>query len=261
MELNIAHRRALVLGASRGLGAAIAKSLLAEGVTVYGAARDLPAIETWRAKLPAESSARLHAIELDLSRADSVESAATTALAGGPIDILVNNTGGPPAGGAVDTDAAQWAAQFQQMAISLFMLTRRLLPGMVARQWGRIVTVGSSGVQQPIPNLALSNSIRSSIVGWSKTLATEVAAAGITVNVMIPGRIHTDRVDALDQAAATKSGKSVAAVAAASAATIPAGRYGTPEEFAAVATFLLSDRASYVTGTTIRVDGGLVRSI
>ena len=261
MNLNLAERRALVLGASRGLGAAIARNLLEEGATVWGAARDLAAIESWRAQLPADQAARLHMVHLDLSSPESVAGAAQAALRAGPMDILINNTGGPPPCGAVAADAVQWASQFQQMAIALFTLTGQLLPSMLARQWGRILTIASSGVQQPIPNLALSNTIRSGIVGWSKTLAAEVAAQGVTVNVVIPGRIHTDRVDSLDRAAATKQGRSVSEIAAASAATIPTGRYGRPQEFADVVTFLASDRASYVTGTCIRVDGGLVRSI
>jgi 3-oxoacyl-[acyl-carrier protein] reductase len=261
MDLNIDGRRALVLGASRGLGAAIAKSLLKEGVIVFGAARDLKAIGTWRDGLEEGSAARLHPLQLDLAEPDGVKQAATAALASGPIDILINNTGGPPPSTASGATAGLWTQHFQQMAVSIFELTQLILPSMLTAGWGRILTIASSGVEQPIPNLALSNAIRSSIVGWSKTLSAEVAARGVTVNVLVPGRIHTDRVDALDKAAAVKQGKPVGEIAAASAATIPTGRYGTPDEFADVATFLVSDRASYVTGSLIRVDGGLIRSI
>jgi 3-oxoacyl-[acyl-carrier protein] reductase len=261
MDLNIRDRRALVLGASRGLGAAIARSLLGEGVIVYGAARDVQAIEAWRGGLEPAVAQRLHAVRLDLADSDSIKQTAALALEGGPIDILVNNTGGPPACSATGATAGLWLEHFQQMAVSVFELTRLLLPSMLSRGWGRIVTIASSGVEQPIPNLALSNAIRSSIVGWSKTLSAEVASKGVTVNVLVPGRIHTDRVDALDNAAAARQAKPVAEIAAASAASIPAGRYGTPQEFADVATFLMSDRASYVTGSLIRVDGGLIRSV
>lgn len=261
MELNIGQRRALVLGASRGLGAAIARSLLAEGVTVYAAARDVAAIELQRAALPPQDAARLHAVRLDLSDAASIEQAAREVLASGAIDILVNNSGGPPPGAASAATAAQWSEHFSAMAASLFALTRQLLPGMLANGWGRIITIASSGVEVPIANLALSNAIRASVVGWSKTLASEVAAQGVTVNVVLPGRIHTDRVDALDDAAAARQGKSRQEIAVASAASIPAGRYGRPEEFADVVCFLASERASYVTGAKIRIDGGMIRSI
>jgi 3-oxoacyl-[acyl-carrier protein] reductase len=140
-------------------------------------------------------------------------------------------------------------------------VTRLVLPQMRDRGWGRIVTIASSGVEQPIPNLGISNTVRAAIVGWSKTLSNEVAADGVTVNVVLPGRIHTSRVDELDAAAASRGNQTVEAVAKASAAAIPAGRYGTPAEFADVVAFLCSTRASYVTGSRIRVDGGTIRAI
>jgi 3-oxoacyl-[acyl-carrier protein] reductase len=261
LDLRIAHRRALVLGASRGLGAAIAKALLTEGATVYGAARDPERIERLRESLDSEVSERLHAVRIDLARPAEMIDAARRVLGEGPIDILVNNGGGPPPAAARAAEAGQWTEQFQQMAVSLFTLTNTLLPPMLERNWGRILTIASSGVEQPIPNLVISNAIRSSVVGWSKTLAAEVAAHGVTVNVLIPGRIHTDRVESLDQAAAVRQSKTVAEIVAASVATIPMGRYGTPEEFADVAAFLVSERAAYITGSLIRVDGGLIRSI
>jgi len=261
MDLRIANRRALVLGASRGLGAAIARALLAEGVTVYGAARDVRSIENLRASVDADASTRLHSVQLDLARPDEVINAARRVLDEGPIDILLNNSGGPPPASACAVEINRWTEQFQQMAVSLFALTGALVPAMLQRRWGRILTIASSGVEQPIPNLVISNAIRSSIVGWSKTLATEVAAQGVTVNVLIPGRILTSRVESIDQAAAVRQNKTVAEIVATSVAMIPAGRYGTPEEFADVAAFLASDRAAYITGSLIRVDGGLVRSI
>jgi len=261
MDLGLSGKCALVLGASRGLGKATALSLLAEGATVIAAARNVGAIEGWKTDLPAEQAQRLISCALDLSDIVSVEALLISLATYPPIDILVNNGGGPPQSKAADVELATWKFHFDAMAAHLFYLAGRILPGMCARGWGRIVTIASSGVEQPIPNLAISNAIRASVAGWSKTLASEVADKGVTVNMVLPGRIHTDRVDALDQAAATRSNQSQDQIARESQKAIPAGRYGTPEEFAAVVTFLVSEKASYMTGTQVRVDGGLIRSI
>jgi 3-oxoacyl-[acyl-carrier protein] reductase len=256
MDLGISGKKALVLGASRGLGQAIAKALADEGVVVHAAARNRDAIETW-----SEGHANIHPHRLDLSNLASVDELADALVAAGGVDILVNNGGGPKPGTAAETQRGDWIDMFEPMAANLFHLTGRFLPAMRQQQWGRIITVASSGVEQPITNLALSNGIRSAVVGWSKTLAAEVAADGVTVNVVLPGRIHTPRVDELDEAASKRTGKAMEDINASSAASIPTGRYGKPEEFADVVAFLASDRASYVTGSRIRVDGGATRSI
>lgn len=261
MELGLKGRRAMVLGASRGLGAAIAKSLVVEGVTVIAAARSTALIEAWAADLGPEYAEQVIAVALDLNDFASVDRAADWVIAEGGVDILINNTGGPPAGSVLEQTSAVWQSHFQSMAGHVFHLTNRLIDGMLTQGWGRVISIASSGVEQPIPNLGLSNGIRMAVLGWSKTLAAEVAAQGVTVNVVLPGRIHTDRVDQLDQGAATRQGKSVNDIAKASRASIPAGRYGTPLEFANVVTFLASDAASYVTGSAIRVDGGMIRSV
>lgn len=256
MDLKISGKRALVLGASRGLGMAIAKSLAGEGVTVFAAARSKDKIEAWASDVTGVTP-----VALDLANIGEVDALADNLLESGGVDIIVNNGGGPPPGSAQGADRADWIAHFEAMAANIFHLDTRLLPAMKDRGWGRIISVASSGVEQPIPNLALSNGIRSAVIGWSKTLANEVAGAGITVNVVLPGRIHTQRVDELDAAAAKRTDKDVAEIAAASRATIPAGRYGKPEEFADVVTFLASERAGYVTGSKIRIDGGSIKSI
>ncbi len=256
MDLELNGKRALVLGASRGIGMAIAKSLAAEGAVVFAAARSADKIEQWAAGME-----DVHPIKLDLSDIDAVDAVIDGLLAKGGVDIVVNNGGGPPPGAAQSIERGAWIMHFEAMAANLFHLTARLLPPMKARGWGRVISVTSSGVEQPIPNLALSNGIRSAVVAWSKTLAGEVAAEGITVNVVMPGRIHTQRVDELDAAAAIRTQTDVAKVAANSRAGIPLGRYGKPEEFADVVTFLASSRAGYVTGSRIRIDGGAIKSI
>jgi 3-oxoacyl-[acyl-carrier protein] reductase len=249
MDFGLTGKRALVLGVSGGLGGAIARSLLAEGAEVIGASRKAPV-----------DMADVQWLPLDLADRGSVDALCDGLLPGG-VDILVNNSGGPPPSEARESRYDDWTAQFAAMAASLFHLTGRLLPPMAGRGWGRIITVASSGIEQPIPRLAISNGVRAAVLGWSKTLAGEVAAQGITVNVIVPGRIHTDRVRQLDNAAAKRQGMETAAVEATSRATIPTGRYGRPEEFGAVAAFLASEPASYVTGGVIRVDGGLIRSV
>ena len=179
----------------------------------------------------------------------------------GPIDILVNNTGGPAPSLASETPIETWRQQFDAMVVSVIAITGAVLPSMRRRGWGRIITSASSGVLTPIPNLAVSNALRSALVGWSKTLAREVARDGVTVNIVAPGRIATARVRSLDEARAAREGRPVEQVAAASAADIPVGRYGRPEEYASVVAFLASAELSYVTGSLIRVDGGLIPSI
>jgi 3-oxoacyl-[acyl-carrier protein] reductase len=252
MDLQISGKTALVLGASRGLGAAIAKGLAAEGVKVFAAARNIDKIAP---------STNLTPIAVDLADQAAVANLIATIVEQGGVDILVNNSGGPKAGPAVGQSRESWVAAFEAMATSIFTISDAMLEGMISRKWGRIITIGSSGVEQPIPNLALSNGVRAAIAGWSKTLAGEVARHGITVNMILPGRIDTDRVRELDGIRAEKTGASVEDVQAASRNDIPAGRYGKPEEFAAVAVFLASTKASYVTGASIRVDGGMIKGL
>ena len=257
MELGLEKRRALVTGASRGLGRAIASVLAAEGADVIAVARNIERLNDVAAAAPAGRGSIL-ARACDLADAAAIEGLAGL-LRG--VDILVLNTGGPPPGPAADTSDAVWIKQFESMFLSAIRLTRLALPGMRERGFGRILAVVSSGVVQPIPNLGISNALRSALVGWAKTLAAEVAGDGITVNCIAPGRIATDRVAELDQGRAAREGIDIGQVQKESRAAIPVGRYGDAEEFASVAAFLASPRASYTTGGVIRVDGGMIRSI
>ena len=254
MNYGISGRRALVMGGSRGLGAASAQALSAEGVEVVALSRSGASPEVLEGGAPITGRA------VDLSDAGAL-SALYAELAEQNFDILVGNAGGPPPGPAATQSADSWRGAFEALALPVFGLASALLPGMTARGWGRIVTIGSSGIQAPIPNLALSNAVRGAVAGWSKTLAAEVAGNGVTVNMVLPGRIATDRLGELDAAAAKRLGKDIEDVKAASRATIPAGRYGRPEEFAAAVAFLCSGPASYITGSMIRVDGGMIRSL
>lgn len=179
----------------------------------------------------------------------------------GAIDILINNTGGPPPTPVSGQSPELWSKHFDAMVMSVIAVTDRVLPGMRTRRWGRIITSTSSGVIAPIPNLGISNALRSSLVGWSKTLAREVAREGVTANIILPGRIATDRIRFLDEQKARRESRPLDDVVAESTGAIPAGRYGTPEEYADAVAFLASTRASYITDSMIRVDGGYIQSI
>lgn len=261
MDLGLVGKRALVVGATRGLGNAIARTLAAEGAHVVLAGRD--AERTKAAADAIEGPGGTSTLLLDLADRASLERALGQLGPGGEtaIDILVNNSGGPAPGSVLAVKPEDWSRQFETMVNAVFSLTGHLVPAMRARGWGRVVNIVSSGVVQPIPNLGMSNALRASIVGYAKTLAAEVARDGVTVNSVLPGRVSTDRLGQLDEAAAERTGRSIEEVRRASQAEIPAGRYGDPGEFADVVAFLVSKRASYVTGSAIRVDGGLIRAI
>lgn len=261
MDLGLKHRVALVLGGSGGLGRAIAVALAAEGAKVAVAGRAPDGIDATRQAVAAVGGSSIGLVwDLgDLSRIEPNIAQVEAEL--GPVEILVNNTGGPPPTPATGQDPALWTKQFNAMVLSVIATTDRVLPNMRARHWGRIITSASSGVVAPLENLGISNTLRASLLGWSKTLAREVGRDGITANVVLPGRIATARVAALDAAKAQRENRPVADIAAESAATIPLGRYGQPEEYAAMVAFLASDRAAYITGAVFRVDGGIIPSI
>jgi 3-oxoacyl-[acyl-carrier protein] reductase len=261
MDLGLKGKRALVLSSSRGLGRGIAEAIAAEGADVMLTARSEDKLKAAADAINARGAGRASYIAADLKAdLEKIHAKAVESL-GGAIDILVANTGGPPAGTALGVEADQWAAQFEAMVLPVIKLSGLVIGGMRERKFGRILVVASSGVIQPIPNLVMSNTLRSSLVGWAKTMSNEVAADGVTVNMILPGRIETDRTGELDAANAKKQGKSVEEIAKAARATIPAGRYGNVTEFADVACFLVSERASYVTGSLVRVDGGSIKSV
>ena len=254
MDYKLNGKTALVLGASRGLGAAISLMLAKEGVKVTSVARNTSSIEEW------SKNFSIVPFKSDLTDTNSLGNLISF-LSDKHIDILVNNCGGPVAGPANGQKIEVWEKAFKSMASPMFSITNELLPKMISKKWGRIITIGSSGIEQPIPNLALSNGIRGAIAGWSKSLANEVASDGITVNMVLPGRISTDRLRELDEGKAQRTGMSLEEVEKDAKSTIQAGRNGKPEEFASVVTFLASDSASYITGSMIRVDGGLTKGL
>lgn len=262
MDLGISGKRTLVLASSRGLGLGIATALAKEGAHVLLVGRTSEKLAANADAINALGKGKADWVQGDLSQENFVASmveAVQTKLGG--IDILVNNTGGPTPGTAQDITVEKLETFFQSMVLRVITLTGAFLPQMKEQGWGRILTVASSGVFEPIPNLALSNTLRGALVGWNKTLATEIAGSGITANILLPGRIHTDRIDELDGANAKRLGKSVEEVRETSLKTIPAGRLGKVEEFAAAGAFLCSQPASYITGTMLRVDGGASKSI
>lgn len=261
MDLGLKGKRALVLSSSRGLGRGIAEALAQEGADVAMTARSEDKLKAAAEAINAKGQGKASYFTADLKADIAGVHAKAVAALGGPIDVLIANTGGPPAGTALTVKPEAWAPQFEAMVLPVITLAGLVLPDMQSAGFGRIVIVASSGIVQPIPNLVMSNALRSSILGWAKTLASEVAKDGITVNIILPGRIATDRTVELDNANATRTGKSADQVADAARAAIPANRYGDVKEFADVACFLASARASYVTGSTIRVDGGAIRSV
>ncbi|GIK78648.1 MAG: SDR family oxidoreductase [Thermoleophilia bacterium] len=249
MELGLDRRVALVVGASRGLGRAIAEALGREGARVALAARSERSLAV---------VARGIATATTALAVDTGEEEAVAALPGrveealGPVEVLVLNTGGPPPGAALDADPGQWLAAYRSLVLAPLLLARACVPGMRERGWGRIVNVASTSVREPIGGLTLSNANRAAAVGLLGTLAREVAADGITVNTVATGRFATERLAEL-------SG-SLEAAEEAARSDVPAARLGRPEEYGDLVAFLCSERAAYITGTVIPIDGGLTRS-
>lgn len=261
MDLGITGKTALVFGAGSGLGEAIALALGREGAEVWCAGRSGDTLEATATAIR-QAGGTAHVQVWDLADLSVIHTNMSHIEAtSGPVGILVNNTGGPPPTTAHAQTPELWLSNFQSMVLSVIAITDRALPAMRAAKWGRIITSTSSGVVSPIANLGISNALRLSLVGWSKTLAREVGRDGITANIVLPGRIATSRIQFLDEQRAKRENRPVEAVADDSMASIPVGRYGDPAEYGDTVAFLASARASYITGSTIRVDGGMITSI
>jgi 3-oxoacyl-[acyl-carrier protein] reductase len=262
MDLGLKDRVALVAASSRGLGKACAFELACEGAKVAICARDGERLAATAGEIRAATGAEVLPVETDLTEPEQIEAlVAATRQRFGRIDVLVTNNGGPPAGFFDDFDDGAWSRAHRLTLMPVVRLIRAVLPAMRAQGWGRIINITSVSVKQPIDNLLLSNVYRPGVTGLAKTLSTQVAADGVTINNVAPGYTRTDRVLDLAEARAAEQGRSADETLAETTASFPMQRMGEPAELAALVAFLASERASYITGTTIQVDGGYVQSL
>lgn len=262
MDLGLRKKAALVAASSQGLGRAVALELAREGASLVLCARGSAALEQTCSSIRSETGVEVTGIVGDLTLPEDVERIVQLGIQRfGRIDILVTNVGGPPAGRFEALTREQWDEAHRLLLTSVLDLTRLVLPGMRERGWGRILNITSIASKQPVENLMLSNSLRAAVTGFAKSLANEVAADGVTVNNILPGYTLTDRLDDLIGFLAEKEGLSPDEVRNRWESEIPMRRLGDPKEFAALAAFLVSERASYITGSSIAVDGGWVKSL
>ena len=262
MDLGLRGKVALVAASSKGLGLAVARELAAEGASLVMCARNEAALESARREIADETGADVIAVVADVATTGGVERVTRAALDRfGHVDILVINAGGPPAGTFDKHDWNAWQSAVDLTLRSAVELTRAVLPGMRERHWGRIVAVNSIAAKQPVDNLMLSNSVRAAVTGFLRTLANEVAPEGITVNTILPGYTRTERVEHLAQANARKEGVEEKEILGRFEREIPMRRLGEPREFGALAAFLCSERASYITAQSIAVDGGWIKGL
>ena len=262
MDLGLKGKRALVMGASKGLGRSIADALAGEGVSLVISGRNQASLDKTAAELKAAGAPAAQGVVADVAKGEEMDRLADAAVAAlGRVDILVLNHGGPPPCTASEITDAALHTWFEQIVASPIRIADRLIPAMRERGWGRVLVVGSTGMQHPIPNLALSNVLRASIWAWLKTYSGEAAKDGVTMNVIAPGSIQTDRIMQNAASLATKAGTTPEQELDQMAQEIPAGRIGQPSEFGPMGAFLASERAAYITGSMIRVDGGRVRSM
>ena len=261
MDLDLTGRHALVCGGSDGIGRAAAHELALLGAEVTVLARRADALAQVRDALPAERGRTHHALVVDMDDPDALRAAVGTHVAAHPVQILVNNTGGPPGGAAHAAAPQAFESAFRRHLIGGQVLVQTVLPAMRAARWGRIVNVVSTSVREPIANLGVSNTVRGAVAGWAKTLSRELASHGITVNNVLPGYTRTGRIDAIVSERVARTGESAAAVIAAMQATVPAGRFADAAETAAAIAFLCAPAAAYINGVSLPVDGGRMASI
>jgi 3-oxoacyl-[acyl-carrier protein] reductase len=257
MDLGLKNKTAIVCGASRGLGRACAEVLAGEGVNLVICSRNFDKIFSTARSISETYGNDIVPIAADVSLPESPEKIVNEALKKfGGVDILINNAGGPAPGTFDDINDSEWEKAFTLTLMSAVRMTRAVLPSMIARGWGRVVNLASLSVKQPIPGLILSNSLRSAVVGMAKTLSREVASRGILINTIATGNFDTSRMRSLLKNRAATVGTSEEKARTDLESTIPLGRLGKPEELAWLVAFLASEKASYITGATIQVDGG-----
>ncbi len=262
MDLQLAGKVALVAASSRGLGRAVAEELAAEGAALVLCARGEDALRETAAAIEQRTGARVVAVAADVSQSSGLTTVTGAAMREfGRVDVLVTNSGGPPSGPFEQHAPEAWDDAIRSLLHSVLGLTRAVLPGMRERGWGRIINITSIAVKQPVDGLILSNSVRAAVTGFARTLANEVAPHGITVNNVLPGYTRTARVEQLAAQTAAARGVTPEEAEAVWTGQIPAARLGEPREFAALVAFLASERASYITGTSIPVDGGWIRAL
>lgn len=261
MNLDLTGRHALVCGASEGIGRATAMELATLGADVTVLARREEALREVAAALPCKYGQRHEVLVADMADTDALRDKVQALAADRPVQILVNNTGGPPGGRAIDADLAAFLDAYTRHLLANQTLAQALVPGMREAGYGRIVNIISTSVYEPIPNLGVSNTTRGAVASWAKTLSRELAADGITVNNVLPGFTETGRIEAIVKDRSGKEGKSEDQVRAAMRATVPAGRFAQPEETASLIAFLCSPAAGYINGQSIAVDGGRMQSI
>jgi 3-oxoacyl-[acyl-carrier protein] reductase len=262
VDLGLRGKVALVAASSKGLGRAVAEELAAEGAHLVMCARGKEILEQTAESIRQQATVKVVEVPADVSDPKDIARVVKVAFEEfGQVDILVTNSGGPPSGPFETLTPEMWDTATRLLLKSAVELTRALLPGMKERRWGRILNVTSIAAKQPIDGLMLSNSLRAAVIGFARTLANEVAPFGVTVNNLLPGFTRTDRVQELARSAGGKAGSPNTDIISKWEKEIPMGRLGEPREFAALAAFLASERASYITGSSIAVDGGWIRSL